>query len=85
MISLPPPSPQDTKWLLTNVRMVDWHCFGLLSIFRHVSGSIQPDLYQKKDAVLRQESKEKTLGRLHVRLKYDFHTSDLIVHLIEGK
>ncbi|XP_074657753.1 synaptotagmin-10-like [Tubulanus polymorphus] len=50
-------------------------------------GTIQPDLYQKKDAVLRQESGDsvKRLGRLHVRLKYEFKTSDLVVHLIEAQ
>ena len=34
--------------------------------------------------MLRQESSVATLGRLHVRIKYDYRTSDLIVHLIEG-
>ncbi|XP_013383094.1 synaptotagmin-6-like [Lingula anatina] len=50
-------------------------------------GSIQPDLYQRKDTVLRQTSKDQSgkLGRLHLRLKYDFKTSDLIVHLIEAQ
>ena len=45
---------------------------------------IKPELYTKKDAVLRQESSVASLGRLHVRVKYDYRTSDLIVHLIEG-
>ena len=45
---------------------------------------IKPELYTKKDSVLRQESSVATHGRLHIRVKYDFRTSDLVVHLIEG-
>ncbi|XP_064629150.1 synaptotagmin-6-like isoform X2 [Lineus longissimus] len=50
-------------------------------------GSIRPDLYQRKDAVLRQESRDSIvrLGRLHIRVKYDFNTSDLVVHVIEAQ
>lgn len=48
-------------------------------------GAIRPDLYPRKDAVLQQSSLDRSFGRLHVRLKYDFRTSDLVVHLIEGK
>jgi hypothetical protein len=50
----------------------------------YVSGAIRPDLYPRKDAVLQQSSVDRSFGRLHVRLKYDFRTSDLVVHLIEG-
>ncbi|XP_022238782.1 synaptotagmin-5-like isoform X1 [Limulus polyphemus] len=50
-------------------------------------GAIQPDLYKKKDTVFFQSSdsqdKDKC-GRLHLRLKYDFNRSDLVVHVIEA-
>ncbi|XP_013784990.1 synaptotagmin-6-like [Limulus polyphemus] len=50
-------------------------------------GTIQPDLYTKKDMVFFQscDSEEATKhGRLHFRLKYDFDRSDLVVHVIEA-
>ena len=50
-----------------------------------LEGAIRPDLYPRKDIVLQQASLDGGHGRLHTRLKYDFRTSDLVVHLIEGK
>ena len=50
-----------------------------------LEGAIRPDLYPRKDIVLQQASLDGGHGRLHTRLKYDFRTSDLVVHLIEGQ
>ncbi|XP_017754708.1 PREDICTED: synaptotagmin-5 [Eufriesea mexicana] len=49
-------------------------------------GSIQPDLYQRRDGPihLKARGNGKSLGRLHLRFKYDFDRSDLHVHLIEA-
>ncbi|XP_012288184.1 synaptotagmin-6 [Orussus abietinus] len=49
-------------------------------------GTLQPDLYQQGETPLFLSSCRdgKSLGRLHLRLKYDFKTSDLRVHLIEA-
>ncbi|KAG8201580.1 hypothetical protein JTE90_011246 [Oedothorax gibbosus] len=51
-------------------------------------GSIQPDLYKKKDMVFFHQSTDSQdgskYGRLHFRLKYDFDRSDLVVHVIEA-
>ncbi|XP_011304547.1 synaptotagmin-6 isoform X1 [Fopius arisanus] len=53
-------------------------------------GSLQPDLYQRRDGPLflsarrTDQTTGKSLGRLHMRLKYDFDRSDLHVHLIEA-
>ncbi|PBC34651.1 Synaptotagmin-C [Apis cerana cerana] len=49
-------------------------------------GSIQPDLYQRRDGpiYLKARGNGKSLGRLHLRFKYDFDRSDLHVHLIEA-
>ncbi|EEB18238.1 synaptotagmin-6, putative [Pediculus humanus corporis] len=49
-------------------------------------GAIQPDLYTKKEGplFLSGNGNGSSLGRLHLRLKYDFDRSDLIVHLIEA-
>ncbi|XP_029055892.1 synaptotagmin-5 isoform X2 [Osmia bicornis bicornis] len=49
-------------------------------------GSIQPDLYQRRDGplYLKARGHGKSLGRLHLRFKYDFDRSDLHVHLIEA-
>ncbi|XP_015178661.1 PREDICTED: synaptotagmin-6 [Polistes dominula] len=49
-------------------------------------GSLQPDLYQRRDGpvFLNARRTGKSLGRLHLRLKYDFDRSDLNVHLIEA-
>ncbi|XP_052282899.1 synaptotagmin-6-like isoform X2 [Dreissena polymorpha] len=54
-------------------------------VFDPSFGAIRPDLYPRKDAVLQQSSLDRSFGRLHVRLKYDFRTSDLVVHLIEAQ
>ncbi|KAJ8664395.1 hypothetical protein QAD02_006057 [Eretmocerus hayati] len=51
-------------------------------------GSLQPDLYQRKDGPLFLSSTRrsgKSLGQLHLRLSYDFDKSDLEVHLIEAQ
>ncbi|CAL1283779.1 unnamed protein product [Larinioides sclopetarius] len=51
-------------------------------------GSIQPDLYKRKDMVFFHQSTDSQdgtkYGRLHFRLKYDFDRSDLVVHVIEA-
>ncbi|KAL8563322.1 hypothetical protein ACOMHN_028845 [Nucella lapillus] len=52
-------------------------------VFEANFGAIRPDLYPRKDIVLQQASLDGGHGRLHTRLKYDFRTSDLVVHLIE--
>ncbi|KOB70606.1 putative Synaptotagmin-6, partial [Operophtera brumata] len=50
-------------------------------------GALQPDLYTKREAplVIELEGAGPSLGRIHLRMKYDFDRSDLEVHLIEGK
>lgn len=49
-------------------------------------GALQPDLYTKREAplVIDLEGAGPSLGRIHLRMKYDFDRSDLEVHLIEG-
>ncbi|XP_076175964.1 synaptotagmin beta isoform X2 [Ptiloglossa arizonensis] len=49
-------------------------------------GTIQPNLYQRRDGpvFLKTSGNGKSLGRLHLRFKYDFDRSDLHVHLIEA-
>ncbi|XP_039278820.1 synaptotagmin-C [Nilaparvata lugens] len=50
-------------------------------------GALQPDLYQPRDVPLFLKSANRSgpsLGRLHLRLDYDFDRSDLHVHLIEA-
>ncbi|XP_015608794.1 synaptotagmin-5 isoform X2 [Cephus cinctus] len=49
-------------------------------------GSLQPDLYPRRDGPLFLSARRsgKSLGRLHLRLTYDFDRSDLDVHLIEA-
>ncbi|XP_029678254.1 synaptotagmin-5 isoform X1 [Formica exsecta] len=49
-------------------------------------GSLQPDLYQRRDGPVFLSARRtgKQLGRLHLRLRYDFDKSDLDVHLIEA-
>jgi synaptotagmin-6 len=52
-------------------------------------GTLQPDLYTKREGPVflglpEGLSQGPSLGRLHMRLKYDFDKSDLNVHLIEG-
>ncbi|XP_068082352.1 synaptotagmin-5 [Anabrus simplex] len=49
-------------------------------------GALQPDLYQRRDGplFLGNQRGGPSLGRLHLRLKYDFDRSDLQVHLIEA-
>ncbi|XP_076375788.1 synaptotagmin beta isoform X3 [Megalopta genalis] len=49
-------------------------------------GSIQPDLYLPRNGpiFLKSLGNGKSLGRLHLRFKYDFNRSDLHVHLIEA-
>ncbi|XP_031777994.1 synaptotagmin-6 isoform X1 [Nasonia vitripennis] len=51
-------------------------------------GTIRPDLYTRRDGPLFLSNSTrrsgKSLGRLHLRLSYDFDKSDLNVHLIEA-
>ncbi|XP_058807673.1 synaptotagmin-5 isoform X1 [Phymastichus coffea] len=51
-------------------------------------GALQPDLYQRRDQPLFLSSGRRSgkhLGKLHLRLSYDFDKSDLNVHLIEAQ
>lgn len=51
-------------------------------------GTVCPALYQKKGTILRRESKDrnaKKCGQLQCSMYYDFKTSDLIVHVMQGK
>lgn len=50
-------------------------------------GAIQPDLYRGPDGPIYLNAPENSpaLGRLHLRVKYDYHLFDLTVHLIEGE
>ncbi|KAL9902771.1 synaptotagmin beta isoform 2-T2 [Glossina fuscipes fuscipes] len=49
-------------------------------------GAIQPDLYKGPDGPIYLNAPETNpaLGRLHLRIKYDYHLFDLTVHLIEA-
>lgn len=49
-------------------------------------GALQPDLYRVQDGpiYLTAPDSSPALGRLHLRVKYDYHLFDLTVHLIEG-
>lgn len=49
-------------------------------------GALQLDLYTRQDGPIYLTAAEtsSTLGRLHLRLRYDSNLSDLIVHLIEA-
>lgn len=57
-------------------------------------GAVQPELYARTNEVLVRNSgvekpdttakKKGKRGRLHVKLKYDFNTSDFVVKLLEG-
>ncbi|CAB0034043.1 unnamed protein product [Trichogramma brassicae] len=48
-------------------------------------GALQPDLYQRRDQPLfLSRGSGKSLGRLRLRLSYDFDKSDLDVHLVEA-
>lgn len=49
-------------------------------------GALQPDLYRMPDGpvYLTAPGTSHAVGRLHLRVKYDYHLFDLTVHLIEG-
>ncbi|XP_037939867.1 synaptotagmin-5 [Teleopsis dalmanni] len=49
-------------------------------------GALQPDLYRVQDGpiYLTAPDSSPALGRLHLRVKYDYHLFDLTVHLIEA-
>uniref|UniRef100_A0A6P4EC02 Uncharacterized protein LOC108038534 n=1 Tax=Drosophila rhopaloa TaxID=1041015 RepID=A0A6P4EC02_DRORH len=49
-------------------------------------GALQPDLYRLPDGPVYLTAPESShaVGRLHLRVKYDYHLFDLTVHLIEG-
>ncbi|XP_055905905.1 synaptotagmin-7 isoform X1 [Eupeodes corollae] len=49
-------------------------------------GALQPDLYTRQDGPMYLTAPESSpaLGRLHLRVKYDYHLFDLTVHLIEA-
>lgn len=50
-------------------------------------GALQLDLYTRQEGPLYINCPENatSLGRLHLRVKYDSHLCDLAVHLIEGE
>lgn len=49
-------------------------------------GALQPDLYHRPEGpiYLTASDQNVALGKLHLRVNYDSHVSDLAVHLIEG-
>ncbi|XP_030385024.1 synaptotagmin-5 isoform X2 [Scaptodrosophila lebanonensis] len=49
-------------------------------------GALQPDLYRMPDGpvYLTAPQSSHSVGRLHLRVKYDYHLFDLTVHLIEA-
>ncbi|XP_023178098.2 synaptotagmin-5 isoform X2 [Drosophila hydei] len=49
-------------------------------------GALQPDLYRMPDGPIYLTAPETShaVGRLHLRIKYDYHLFDLTVHLIEA-
>ncbi|SPP76024.1 double C2-like domain-containing protein alpha isoform X2 [Drosophila guanche] len=49
-------------------------------------GALQPDLYRLPDGPVYLTAPESShaMGRLHLRVKYDYHLFDLTVHLIEA-
>ncbi|EDW19713.1 synaptotagmin-3 isoform X1 [Drosophila mojavensis] len=49
-------------------------------------GALQPDLYRMPDGPIYLTAPETShaVGRLHLRVKYDYHLFDLTVHLIEA-
>lgn len=49
-------------------------------------GALQPDLYHRPEGpiFLTAPDQNVALGKLHLRVNYDSHVSDLAVHLIEG-
>ncbi|XP_037904640.1 synaptotagmin-6 isoform X1 [Hermetia illucens] len=49
-------------------------------------GALQPDLYTRQEGPIYLTAPELSpaLGRLHLRIKYDYHLFDLAVHLIEA-
>ncbi|KMY99653.1 synaptotagmin-5 isoform X1 [Drosophila simulans] len=49
-------------------------------------GALQPDLYRMPDGPVYLTAPESShaVGRLHLRVKYDYHLFDLTVHLIEA-
>lgn len=67
--------------------------------FESEFGTVKPELYPRRDdrLVMNQSdqygisgsnirSKQgKKIGRLHVKLKYDFNTSDFVIKVVEGK
>jgi len=50
-------------------------------------GTLQPDLYRVQEGpiYLTAPSTSHIMGRVHLRIRYDYHVFDLNVHLIEGK
>ena len=70
-------------WLLLSVHQYAIPMSRVMEVL-FLTGAIRPDLYPRKDAVLQQSSVEQCQGKLHIRIKYDFRTSDVLVHLIEG-
>ncbi|XP_013138515.1 PREDICTED: synaptotagmin-3 [Papilio polytes] len=67
-------------------RHVPPRCLSPLLMPPSALGALQPDLYTKREAplVIELEGAGPSLGRIHLRLKYDFDRSDLEVHLIEA-
>lgn len=48
-------------------------------------GALQPDLYRGQEGPIYLNATEDAFGKIHFYLKFDSHSCDLAVHLIEGK
>lgn len=47
-------------------------------------GAIQPDLYRGQEGPIFFNAEDEEYGKVHFYLKFDSHSCDLAVHLIEG-
>lgn len=48
-------------------------------------GAIQPDLYRRRGSVVTQQSvKGAAIGRVQLKLDYDFAKSDFVVSVLDG-
>lgn len=47
-------------------------------------GALQPDLYRGQEGPIYFNAEDEEYGKIHFYLKFDSHSCDLAVHLIEG-
>lgn len=47
-------------------------------------GALQPDLYRGQEGPIFFNAEDEEYGKVHFYLKFDSHSCDLAVHLIEG-